>query len=103
MDSESRKKIFYDLVDALGGTERVRYTDQRSQKLGTRLKTYSADELRSAAEVIGSDSFMQGDNEGGKRYGNIDYLLRNDEIPDRWLESDGAKKEVDLTQVEVEV
>lgn len=79
------KAFFYMLVAALGFSETVRYTDGRKRKLQSRLKSYKGKEILKAAENLGADDYMQGDNPTGKRYGDIDYLLRNDEIIDKYL------------------
>lgn len=79
------KALFYELVRVLNFSDTTRYTENRKRKLIARLRTYSREVLCTAATNIAADGFMQGDNPGGKRYGTIDYLLRNDEIIDRWL------------------
>jgi len=83
------KELFYRLVDALGQPKTVKYTPQRAIKLRQRRKTFSEADLIKAAKIVAGDPFLQGDNPGGKRYGNIDYLLRNDEKVDNWLAEGG--------------
>jgi DNA-binding MarR family transcriptional regulator len=83
------KEYFAELVKALGFTDKVRPTDGRIRKMRVRLKTYKPNELLKAARGLRDDAFMQGDNPSGKVYGNIDYLLRNDEIVEKYL-SNGA-------------
>lgn len=79
------KAFFYQLVFNLGFTDSVRFTDKRKLKLKSRLKAYSSAQLLQASELIGADGFLQGDNPGGARYGDIDYLLRSDEQIDKQL------------------
>jgi hypothetical protein len=82
--AKSYRVIFAELVQTLGFTSRVMPTNGRIRKLATRLKQFSYDDVLLAATNIGQDQFLQGDNPGGRRYGDIDYLLRSDEIIDKW-------------------
>lgn len=95
------KELFYELVRLLHQPETVRYTPQRVVKLRQRLKTFSGAELALAAKCIADDDFLMGDNPQKKKYGNIDYLLRNDEIVDKFLvDSGGDTKIVDIKALE---
>lgn len=84
------KTLLMDLIKALGYSDKVRVTPGRLRKLRVRLKTYTAAELLKAATNIEADPFMNGDNDGGVKYGNIDYLLRDDEKVDKWLQRGGG-------------
>lgn len=76
----------------------VRYTDGRAKKLASRLKSFSEDELTMAAKALTDNAYMMGDNPGGVRYATIDYLLRSDEIVEKWLEqADDTVGEIDLS------
>jgi hypothetical protein len=90
------KSLFVGIVEALGFSENVKPTDGRIRKLKLRNKTYSYDDLIKSARNLGGDAYMQGDNPSGKRYGDIDYFLRNDEIIDKYLN----KNEVQFTEGE---
>ena len=84
------KDLFYKLNTELQGTAAVKATDSRLRKLKARLKTYKPAELMIAAKAIGQDDYMQGDSErnaDGKRYGTIDYLVRNDDNVAKWIEA----------------
>lgn len=83
--NESTRVFFYKLVTELGYTETVQYTDARRRKLQARLKRYKPEQLEKVAQAIYASPFHQGDNPSGKRYGNIDFLLRSDEKVDEWL------------------
>lgn len=96
-DIDDSEELFYQLVETLGFSPNVRFTEQRKRKLKARTKVYSASDLLSAAKVIANDEFLQGENAGAKRYGTIDYLLRNDEIVDRYLEQ--KPKEVNFSTI----
>lgn len=84
---KSYRQMFEELVSALGYDQpsRVKPLDSRIRKLRLRLKQFTYDEILTAARTLGADDFMQGENDGGKRYGDIDYLLKKDEIIDKWL------------------
>lgn len=97
---KSYRTIFTELVKALGFSDRVTPTQGRLRKLQLRLKTFSHDELLAAAQAIGADAFLQGENDRGKRYGDIDFLLRSDEIVDKWAhtgENDAMSEVFDLS------
>jgi DNA-binding transcriptional ArsR family regulator len=89
----NRKILFFELVKALGFTDQVKATEGRLRKLTVRLKTYSPAEMMKAATALGQDQYMQGDNDVGKRWGNIDYLLRSDEMVDKWLLADQEQQQ----------
>lgn len=76
----------------LGGQQQVKETDDRKRKLKSRLKDFTADELRTAAKNLGDDEYMQGDNDSGKRWGTLDYLLRSSANVNKWLEHEAPKK-----------
>jgi hypothetical protein len=84
---KSYRQMFEELVSALGYDQpsRVKPLDSRIRKLKSRLKQFTYDEILTAARTLGADDFMQGENDGGKRYGDIDHLLKKDEIIDKWL------------------
>jgi hypothetical protein len=84
------KETFESLVSTLGFTGKVRYTDERRRKLKKRLEGFTAEELHIAAKAIAADPYMQGDNPNKRRYGNIDYLLRNDEKVEQWVDTDNG-------------
>lgn len=97
---KDNKTLFNELCAILGHSGSVLYTTGRANKLRIRLKTFSPEQIKTAAQNIAYDDFMMGDNPGGKKYGNIDYLLRNDEKLDEWLGERGtAAGTTDLTKV----
>lgn len=86
-DSEKDyESMFGDLVEALGYNRKTtRFTPARRTKLLTRLKTFTFGEIVNAAKIIKDDPFMQGENDRKTKYGDIDYLLRNDEKLEHWV------------------
>lgn len=80
------------LHSLLGGRGEAKLTTDRRARLSTRLKDFTTDELKQAAQNLGNDEFMQGANDNGKRYGTIDYLLRTSANVNKWLEEQPQKK-----------
>lgn len=80
------------LHSLLGGRGEAKLTTDRRARLSTRLKDFTPEELKQAAQNLGSDEFMQGANDNGKRYGTIDYLLRTSANVNKWLEEQPQKK-----------
>ena len=85
-----KKSLFNELVADLGYSKAI-LTASRLTKLKARLNQFSPEQLKEVAKKIAEDPFMQGENSHGKRYGTIDYLLRNDEKIDEWLNRDDKK------------
>lgn len=78
-DANASRLSLSELATALGrGGSRP--TVARVTKLRARLKTYSLEELTKAARAIAANDFMV---KGG--HNTLDYLLRNDEKVERWL------------------
>lgn len=97
----ANKVLFYKLVAELQQPATVRYTQQRANKLKQRLRMFSENDLIKAARCIATDPFLMGDNPQAKKYGDIDYLLRNDEKIDSKLTEAGENIEgVDLSKLE---
>lgn len=87
------KELFAELCSILGHTGKMEYTTARANKLKLRLKRYSKDVMLEVARTIANNDYMAGSS--GRKYGTIDYLLRNDEQIDTWhqqaLETTKAK------------
>lgn len=107
-DSED-KIFFYSLVQSLGlSPERTLFSPERHKKMLARLKNFSHDQLIIAAKAIKADPFMQGRNDRGTKYGTIDYLVRNDEKLEYWINQatpaitafDQAKYDADIAEEE---
>ena len=101
-ENEALKTLFFALVKNLGGQESTtRFTDGRRTKLKARLKAFSADDLKKSALSINASDFMR---DGG--YNNIDYLLRNDEKVEQWLnkyQPSAKQKAIDHIKVQDEL
>lgn len=90
--SEHTTTLLNDLNKLLGGRGEAKPTTDRKARLKSRLKDFSEDELKIAAQNLGTDEFMQGANDNNKRYGTIDYLLRTSSNVNKWLEDQPQKK-----------
>ena len=88
--ASANKPLFYELCAILGHSKETKYTPQRSKKLQLRLKSYSKEDMLKAAQAIANNDYMAGSS--GRKYGTIDYLLRNDEKIDEWLQQAEAVK-----------
>ena len=63
---------------------KYRPTKERSDKLATRLKTYTLDEVKTAIRNLHSSPYHRGENDKGWK-ADPDFLLRNDSQIDKWL------------------
>jgi len=86
------EELLNELNKLCGGTRDAKPTSDRKARLKTRLKDFTEEDLKIAAKNLGSNAFMQGDNENGKRYGTLDYLLRTSENVNKFLEEVPQKK-----------
>jgi hypothetical protein len=77
-DDTALAEFLNQLHKLCGGKNEAILTPQRNKKLTDLLKSFSKDQLITAATNIGKDKFLQGENDNHKRYGDIDYLLRPD-------------------------
>ncbi len=60
-------------------------------KIRTRLKRYSTEELLLAASNVIKNPHMMGTNEGGRKYATLEYITRDDKNVQKWLESGQGK------------
>lgn len=59
-------------------------TEGRRRKIKARLRRFSLDDLKRACDNLHASAWARGENERGW-VADIDYLIRNDEVVDRWL------------------
>lgn len=80
--------LFNELHSLTGGRGTAVFSLDRENKLNSLLTKhrFTPELLKTAAANIGRDKFLQGANDKGKRYGDIDYLLRPDKAA-KWSES----------------
>lgn len=87
------KDIYIGFIERLntilkGG--KIRDYNPRITKLKQRLEKFSEDELILAATTLSTNAWMMGDNPSNKKYANIDYLLRNNVIPEDLLNNSNS-------------
>lgn len=74
------QQLFNELHELTGGTGKVVFSLSREKQLKALLdqERFDEDSLRKAAKNIGEDAWLQGENPNNKRYGDVDFLLRED-------------------------
>lgn len=72
-------------------SKQYRLTPDRSKKIKLRLKTYSLDEIKKAIYNLSKSKFHNGDNNRGWK-ATIDFIIRNDEKIDEFLNSKQASE-----------
>lgn len=79
--------LFDELHTLTGGKGKAVFSLNREKKLNDLITKHrlTPEILKVAAENIGKDAFLQGENDSKKRYGDIDYLLRPDKAA-KWSE-----------------
>ena len=79
--------LFDELHTLTGGKGKAVFSLNREKKLNDLITKHrlTPEILKVAADNIGKDAFLQGDNDSKKRYGDIDYLLRPDKAA-KWSE-----------------
>lgn len=60
-------------------------TKGRRDKIKSRLKSFSADELKQAITNLAADDFIMGRNERNKFYAEIEYVFRSTEKTEHWI------------------
>ena len=79
--------LFDELHTLTGGKGKAVFSLNREKKLNDLITKHrlTPELLKIAAENIGKDAFLQGENDSKKRYGDVDYLLRPDKAA-KWSE-----------------
>ena len=85
--------LFDELHTLTGGKGKAVFSLNREKKLNDLITKHrlTPELLKIAAENIGKDAFLQGENDSKKRYGDVDYLLRPDKAA-KWSEAQPQKK-----------
>jgi hypothetical protein len=94
-DNKDLVELFSKLHKLTGGKGKPIFNVKRQNQLKFLLDpkkgNMTEEQLITAATNIGKDAFLQGENENNKRYGDIDYLLRQDKAS-KWAEATPEKK-----------
>lgn len=77
-----------------GKTDNVILNDYRKKRLKALLRPgeFTKDQLLLAAKNLGNNAWMQGENDNKTRYGTVDYLIRDAEKVNRFLEETVIEK-----------
>jgi hypothetical protein len=79
--------------------KKYRITSDRKKKIKLRLKSYTVDEIKSAIDGLSKSKFHNGENDRGW-VADIDFLIRNDEQIDKFLNIQTKIKETQPRFVE---
>jgi hypothetical protein len=94
-------ELLDELATVLQYKRRVIHTPGRLKKLAQRLKSFKEAELVLAARAIVDNDYMMGDNPNRVKYATVDYLIRSDEIVEKWLEAaDESTQGINLTELQ---
>ena len=77
------KKVFDGIYSAR------KLTSKRRKKIEKRLETFTEDELKQAIDNIRQSEWHIGNNPNGKVYATPDFIFRNDEKVEEWLNYKG--------------
>lgn len=91
------KNQLVELNQKLGRTTNIVINDTRLNKLRRRLEHFTFEQLATAAEAIKASDFMVS---GG--HNNIDYLVRNDEKVEQWLNKAPQKRMITVEGRQIE-
>lgn len=85
------------IIEFYNNTFQTKYraTPDRSKKIKLRLKTYTLDEIKTSIKNMKASKFHNGDNDRGWK-ATIDFIIRNDEKIDEFLNISEVKPE-DIT------
>lgn len=85
---------FQSFVEYFNKTTGRKYTPLPAyrNKFRKRRDVFSRAQLEEAVLNASKDAFLRGDNENKKDYLTLEYILRNDQQVDRWLQESNAKK-----------
>lgn len=86
-------ELFEQLHKLTGGKGKTVFSLGREKKLNDLLTKHrlTKENLITAATNIGNDTWLQGENDNHKRYGDVDYLLRPDKAA-KWSEEQHKKQ-----------
>jgi hypothetical protein len=94
-DNKDLVELFGKLHTLTGGKGKPIFNVKRQNQLKFLLDpkkgNMTEEQLIRAATNIGNDAFLQGDNDNKKRYGDVDYLLRQDKAA-KWADETEKKK-----------
>lgn len=67
-------------------------TTDRKTKIQSRLRVFTVEQLKRAIDAASVDSFLQGDNDRGKRFDYPETIFKNDASAEKWMHAaNGAR------------
>ena len=83
--------LFLELNQLLHSERPCKRSKEYFEKIRTRLKRYSSDEIVEAAKNMTNSSHMMGENDDNRKYATLEYITRNDKNVQKWLEQGQGK------------
>lgn len=71
----------------------ARLDSSRREKIKTRLKNYSSDQLKKAIDGCASSEYHMGQNDSNKQYNTIDLIFRNDSKTEEFIDLLSTQRE----------
>lgn len=90
-DKKNINIVFVKANEFLSQGNPYKETPLRKKKIASRLKEFSLQEILKAIENCAADEFLQGNNDRGKQYGDLDYVIRSTENIEKLLRGLGKK------------
>jgi hypothetical protein len=84
--SDQIQQVYDYYVSVFG--KNIKLTTQRREKVKARLKDFTVDQLKLAIDHMKADPWIQGDNDRQQFYATLEYLARNTETVEKWLEKE---------------
>lgn len=82
------EELVAEIGEILKMERRPIYTSGRKQKLKKRLKSFTKEEILQATRNLSTSPWHMGDNPNGTKYATVDFILRSDEMVEKWLNHD---------------
>lgn len=84
--SAVRSKEIFDLICSIVHPDKgVLYTDKRKAMVRNRNRTFMLEDILTAATNLMASSWHTGNNPNNVKYASFDFLMRNDEKVEEWL------------------
>lgn len=90
--AEGLKKIFDVLTGILHPGQKMLYTETRKRKLERRLENFKASQIVESARNLSRSEFHMGKNDQKTKYATYDFLMKNDEKVEEWLNKKPVNK-----------
>lgn len=95
-DNGELNDIICDIHRILGGKRKPLLTPNRQSKLRNRLKNFTKDQILTAATNLSHSKFHMGFNDQKTKYATVDFILKNDERVEKWLNEDPERARIEM-------